>query len=249
MNYTKGVINKEDKIMCNNLDYIKQQISSNELIYIDTCSLLDVVRLNNFIDSARQIFIENDKKIIVHYSVLEELYKFRFSSNEKKRKNASDALDIIFNNSDLFVVESNPDTDKEAECFADMKLLSTLFERRRKHKQLLISNDHALTSDAFNFNNLASVSGNRINVCYLNHFGNMNICACVKESKSGNNSIQKDIEIKNTSAIEQEPKVIIQKEFVEKKTPVLKKYGVPMIAFIFGSLFGGLGTAYLKNKA
>ena len=36
---------------------------------------------------------------------------------------------------------------------------------------------------------------------------------------------------------------------VEKKTPVLKKYGVPMIAFIFGSLFGGLGAAYLKNKA
>lgn len=71
-----------------------------------------------------------------------------------------------------------------------MKLLSTLFERRRNHKQLLISNDHALTSDAFNFNNLASVSGNRINVCYLNHFGNMNVCDCVKEKKRKRNSIQ-----------------------------------------------------------
>lgn len=72
--------------MYNNLDYIEQQISSNELIYIDTCSLLDVVRLNNFIDSAKTIFIKNGKKIIVHYSVLEELYKLRFSANEKKEK-------------------------------------------------------------------------------------------------------------------------------------------------------------------
>ncbi len=229
--------------MCNNSDYIKQQISSNELIYIDTCSLLDVVRLKNFIDSAKTIFIEEEKKIIVHYSVLEELYKFKFSSNEKKRKNASEALDIIFNNADLFIVESNPNTDTETECFADIKLLSALFERRRKHKQLLISNDHALTSDAFNFNHLASVSGNRINVCYLNHFGNMNVCSCVKKRKC-----KSDIEIKNSSAIDQESKIIIEKEIIEVKTSLLKKYGIPSLTFIFGGLVGCLGSMYLKNR-
>lgn len=234
--------------MYNNLDYIKQQISSNELIYIDTCSLLDVVRLNNFIDSAKIIFIENGKKIIIHYSVLEELYKLRFSSNEKKRNNASEALGIIFDNSGLFIIESNPDIDKETECFADMKLLSTLFERRRNHKQLLISNDHALTSDAFNFNNLASVSGNRINVCYLNHFGNMNVCDCVKESKKEVNSTKTNLQIENASTIEKEPKVIIEKEIIKEETSRLKKYGIPALTFIFGSLLGGLGTYYLKEN-
>ncbi len=234
--------------MYNNLDYIEQQISSNELIYIDTCSLLDVVRLNNFIDSAKIIFIKNGKKIIVHYSVLEELYKLRFSANDKKRNNASEALDIIFDNSDLFVIESNPDTEKDTECFADMKLLSTLFERRRNHKQLLISNDHALTSDAFNFNNLASVSGNRINVCYLNHFGKMNVCDCVKEKKKKIDSNQTDIQIKAPNTVEQEPKVIVEKDIIKEETSALKKYGIPALTFIFGSLLGGLGTYYLKEN-
>lgn len=231
--------------MCDNLDYIKQQIETNELIYIDTCSLLDVTRLSNFIDGSKIIFIENSKKIIVHYSVLEELYKIRFSSNDKKRNAASKALDIIFDNSDLFIIENNPNSDKDTECFADIKLLSTLFERRRNHKQLLISNDHALTSDAFNFNYIASVSGNRINVCYLNHFGNMNACDCVKENKHEN--MNRNNEAKNNKNTNLESKVIIKKEIIKEEPSLIEKYGIPTLTFFLGGLFEKYAIYYLKK--
>lgn len=228
--------------MCTNNEYIKQQIETNELIYIDTCSLLDIDRLNNFLKGVRTILIENKKKIIVHYSVLEELYKFRFASNEVKRNQANDAIDIILNNSDIFIIESNPNINNETECFADLKLLTTLFERRRNHKQLLISNDNALTTDAFNFNSIESVRGNRINVCYLNHYGNMNRCKCVKEKTD------RKLQLKNSDDITEEPKIIVEKEVVKEELPTLKKYGIPTISLLVGGFLGCIATTLLNKK-
>ena len=194
-----------------NTDYINQLIQSNELIYIDTCSLLDYERLLNFLNNAKQIFIDNNKNIIVHYSVMEELLKFKFSNNEQKSFSATKAIEIIESNNDLFLVEwSNDEKHNDYDCFADPKLLSTIFERRRQYKQLLISNDHSLTSDAFNFNSFESVKGNRVSVCYLTNYGNMNMCDCVKKES-------KQI---RTVYVKQEPKEIIKKVVVKKTSPV-----------------------------
>lgn len=144
--------------MCTNTEYIKKQVSINDLIYIDTCSLLDTNRLENFINNSKEYFIESYKKIRIHNAVLNELAKFRCSSTFSKKEQAKKALDIIAKNKDLFIIEN----EDESCCdqFADPKLLETLLKRRIVHKQLLISNDKDLTFDAYSFNNLESFYGN-----------------------------------------------------------------------------------------
>lgn len=59
---------------------------------------------------------------------------------------------------------------------------------------------------------------------------------------------RKTIQIKSTNAVEQEPKVIVEKEIIKEETSALKKYGIPALTFVFGSLLGGLGTYYLKEN-
>lgn len=81
--------------MCTNTEYIKKQVSINDLIYIDTCSLLDTQRLVNFINNSKEHFIESNKKIRINNAVLNELAKFRCSSTLLKKEQSEKALDII----------------------------------------------------------------------------------------------------------------------------------------------------------
>lgn len=119
---------------------------------------------------------------------MEEIFKFEICSNEIKWNQAHSARMIILDNSDLFDIQSNENEWDNSKCFADKELLSTLFENRVSHRQLLISNDHSLTTDAFNFNRFGSVRGNKINVCYLNSLGAMHMCDCVKQRTTTNTS-------------------------------------------------------------
>ena len=109
---------------------------------------------------------------------MDEIFKFEYHYSGHKNEQAHTAREIIMKNLDLFQIQSNDDkADDNSECFADKELLRVLFENRSNHTQLLISNDYALTADAYNFNNVESVKGNRINVCYLNSYGQMNMCS------------------------------------------------------------------------
>ena len=86
--------------MCTNMEYIQKQVNINDLIYIDTCSLLNTNRLENFINNSKEYFIESNKKIRIHNAVLNELAKFRCSSTLSKKEQAEKALDIIGENKD-----------------------------------------------------------------------------------------------------------------------------------------------------
>lgn len=107
--------------MCTNTEYIQKQVNINDLIYIDTCSLLDTNRLENFINNSKEYFIESNKKIRIHNAVLNELAKFRCSSTLSKKEQAEKALDIIADNKDLFIVENEDKTC--CDQFADPKLI------------------------------------------------------------------------------------------------------------------------------
>lgn len=229
--------------MYNNLDYIKQQISSNELIYIDTCSLMDPNRLTGFLEHAKPALLNSGKKITIHYCVMEELFKLQISSNPSKRSQANNALDVIYKNHEIFEIIPN-DYDEDSEYFADKELLKEIFEKRRNHTILLISNDHYLTSDAYNFNKVESVNGNKIHVCYLNHYGNLNICDCVKENKQ---DVTKNEEIEKEEK-EVTPKVIVKKEYIETEHSIFETIGIPLATMLLGTLSGYLGSKLIKNS-
>ncbi len=202
--------------MHKNQDYVFNQVSQNERIYIDTCSLMDINRLESFVQNSKGIFLQCNKKIIVHNYVMAELAKFSVCQNIYKRSQSLQALDIIRNNMDLFTIEDQDDYDS-AECFADPKLLSVLLDNRRKYKQLLISNDHSLTTDAYSFNCIESFNGNRINVCYLNSFGEMKMCDCAKNKKS--------------YYTKEEPEIVYKTIYktINKRKSKFEKFGKPFI--------------------
>lgn len=228
--------------MCTNLEYIAKQLGSNELIYIDTCSLMDSERLLRFIENAKPVFLKKKKKIIVHHSVMDEIFKFEYYYSGHVNEQAHTAREIIMKNLDLFQIQSNDDkAGDNSECFADKELLRVLFENRSNHTQLLISNDHALTADAYNFNNVESVKGNRINVCYLNSYGQMNMCSCAKQL---NNTVT---DVKEKPVTEEKIQEVPDVQVVANKAPAqpaempansgssaFKKYIFPGIAFIAG---------------
>lgn len=221
--------------MCTNTEYIKKQVSINDLIYIDTCSLLDTQRLVNFINNSKEHFIESNKKIRIHNAVLNELAKFRCSSTLLKKEQAEMALDIIGDNKDLFIIENENETC--CDQFADPKLLETLLKRRRACKQLLISNDKNLTGDAYSFNNLESFYGNKISVCYLNSAGYLKMCDCVRQ---------------NLTDASNAPQPMIEEKIVEKTITVKeemspsKKYLIPFITFCGGVAIGTFGKPVMN---
>ena len=172
---------------------------------------------------------------------MEEIFKFEICSNEIKRNQAHSARMIILDNSDLFDIQSNENEWDNSQCFADKELLSTLFENRVSHRQLLISNDHSLTTDAFNFNRFGSVRGNKINVCYLNSLGAMHMCDCVKQRATTTNTSKENSTTEEK--IQEKPNVQVaankapaqSAEIPENSgSSAFTKYIFPSIAFIAG---------------
>lgn len=209
-----------------NTEYVKKTISKCDNIVIDTSSLLNATRPDNFLSNNKTVFINCNKKILVPNCVMAELAKFASSSEGIKRISALRALEVLRCNKDLFEFDDDYILPEGEDNFADPKILKILLENRRNVSQLLISNDHGLTSDAINFNKMESFYGNRINVCYLTYTGKMNMCDCVKENNKEN--------IKEVIKTVEEEKVKIVKE----DPSLFDKCGKPVLYF-----FGGMITA------
>lgn len=229
--------------MYKNTNYIKQQIAKNEIIYIDTCSLMNPNRLSGFLEIARPLLLNEKRKITIHNCVMEELFKLKISSNLSKRSQANEALNIIYKNPEIFeIIPTNYDDDSE--FFADKELLKEIFVKRRKHTILLISNDHFLTSDAYNFNKVESVNGNKIHVCYLNYCGDLNICDCAR-TKNIHSKIES---ISPEKEVEQNPTIIIQKEYIEKKRNPLETIGITLATVAIGTISGFMSSKLLTKQ-
>lgn len=214
-------------------DYLKQQIQFNEIIWIDTSTMMYIQRFELFIKKVRPLLLESNKKIQIPDCVMAELAKHQLSSDEFKQTCATEALSLIKANFEIFKVEYIENDASNGETFADPKILTAILEKRRNVPQLLISNDQKLTSDAYKFNDLESFYGSKVNVCYIGLNGNMNMCDCVK--------------LKN---FKDEPEIIYKNKIIEKevikKVPqdktFIESYGMPI-----GLSVGTLVTYVLCN--
>ena len=219
--------------MTTNLDYITKQIQYNEIIWIDTCTMMYIQRFELFIKNVRPILLETSKKIQIPDCVMAELAKHQLSTDEFKRTSATEALNIVKLNNDIFKIEYLDNDASNGENFADPKILTVILEKRRNIPQLLISNDQRLTSDAYKFNGFESFYGSKVSVCYIGANGDMNMCDCVK-NKTSNKQPQ-------TVYVDRFIEKEVIKEVARDKT-FLESYGLPI-----GIGIGGLSTYILCN--
>lgn len=163
-----------------NTEYTETMVRSNERIYIDTATLMDVEGMKLFVEKSKGLLQDADRKLIVPKSVCSELARHLESEYPVKRDLAMKAISMISENADIFQVECTPMTDEEiAKAFADAHLLSELTIHKTDCDQLLITNDKRLSSDAYSLNHQQSCKGHRIMVCFINRLGELHRCSCV----------------------------------------------------------------------
>ena len=165
-----------------NQEYLQRVIKSSDRIYIDTATLMESEWMKLFLLNCKEILRNEDKKIIVHKAVCLELARLLETKEVRKVKDALAVIEILLQYQDIFEVQNDEMTEQEVySAFADGQLLSELTINKREGRQLLITNDRKLSRDAFNLNDQESYKGYRILVCYLNKYGELNKCQCVKE--------------------------------------------------------------------
>ena len=76
-------------------DYLLQQLQHNDIIWIDTCTMMYTRRFESFIQKVRPLLIELNKKIQVPDCVMAELAKHQLSTDSYKQTCATEALNII----------------------------------------------------------------------------------------------------------------------------------------------------------
>ena len=158
-------------------NYVEYIIDKNEMIYIDTSTLMNVESLRIFIGRTEKIFESRNKQIIVSRTVVSELKKHAVSDSVEKRKKAEEALDLLEQFQMMFYVECEDNTNG----FADSELPARLILMKSSCSQVLITNDKKLSKDAYAINEQESNHGNKIMVCHINYAGFLNMCCCVKE--------------------------------------------------------------------
>ena len=164
---------------------VQRLLMDNDLIYIDTASLMNTSNLRNFLSNYEEEFAKSQNMIIVPEAVCQELIRHINSGNEEKSAKAIKALNIIREYNSIFTLEqSNFSPEEIQHAFADQELLVRLAKERRYKKQLLITNDRSLSKDAFDLNLLQSCRGKEISVCYMNYYGQLNPSKFESESVS-----------------------------------------------------------------
>lgn len=157
-----------------NTEYVTKLFDINDKIYIDTSALMNPCNLENFIQHAGPLLINRSKKIFVKHAVWLELVRHLESDNYDKQSCALSATVKITNNSELFKIEGPNDTSIDVEtAFADPEFIADLTTNKRSYSQLLITNDKKLSYDALRLNDMESIKGHKIMVCYINRLGQL----------------------------------------------------------------------------
>lgn len=206
-----------------NLEYVESLVSVNDMIYIDTSSLMNVEVFEEFVENYRNIFLDYQKRIIVTREVCLEIVKHLSSDSMNKQIKAKNVVRIFKNYSNLFTFEDeNLNEFEVGKAFADSELLSRMTKEKSEFRQLLITNDKKLSLDAYSLNSLNSCKGQKIMVCYINGNGKLN--KALTESPQN----VKDIEVNS----------IVAKQTCEVKnnenSSSLKNYIIGVSALIVG---------------
>lgn len=201
---------------------------SNDLIYIDTCSLMQYAVLDKILTEARPILLEKNKKIIVPKSVYLELLKHQICNDANRQQLAEQAWGLVKKYNDVFVLEDTEASKKEIyQAFADADLISKMTVNKTHFSQLLITNDKKLSMDAININTMKSCRGKRVQVYSISESGILE---------------------EFTAPAPEQPKVIIKE--VKKKEQPLKEFARALYLISTGVLLGVGGKhvyKYAKN--
>ena len=229
-----------------NLEYVTALIKSNDRIYIDTSALMNVDELELLANRIQDILVAEEKMIIVPRVVCLELLRHFKGIDTRKKDLSVRVFDVLSRYESVFSVQ-DVETDglDLMKVFADAKLLAELTEHKSTCKQLLITNDRDLVHDAYDLNKLASCRGHAIKVCYLNRFGELHRCDCVRE--------QPDESVENEPRIEVREIVKIQtvKE-APAPEPWFKKVALPATTLILGLVVGRYSSnvfSYIAKSA
>ncbi len=164
-----------------NHNFLLNMVQQHDFFLVDTSSLMAVDWMRTFVEEAEPIFHDAGKTIIIPPAVRSELIRHYSSTDDEKRQKAQAAVNLLSRHRGLFQIPGGLlDDDEIARAFADAELLALLQSNRQRHRQLLITNDRALSSDAFNLNQQQSCAGSRISVCHVNRFGELQVCDCVQ---------------------------------------------------------------------
>lgn len=152
--------------------YIGELGKVNKERYIDTSTIMNTKRLAKFIEKAKESLIANNIKIKVSKPVIEELTKHSLRNDETRKRLAIRGLQLISENKEIFEIEGL-DEEMDKKVFADKELLATIMNNRSSRSQMLITNDKNLAIDAYKINNLKSVNGGVVYVCYIDEEGEL----------------------------------------------------------------------------
>ena len=215
-----------------NLEYVTALVKSNDKIYIDTSALMNTEELELLAQNIQEILLAEEKHIIVPRAVCMELLRHLEGSDDRKRNIALKVFDIFCRYEKVFFIQnSDPGDVNFMRAFADAKLLAELTENKSSWKQLLITNDRKLGHDAYDLNNLESCKGHIIKVCYLNRFGELHRCDCVKDAQIQPTASKPEV------VIREDVKVVTVKE---EKTPesLVPKVIAPIATLLLGFAAG-----------
>lgn len=161
-----------------NESYLTYLLDYNNLIYIDTSTLMNVDSLRRFLERSEDEFLVRNKKMIITQWVFKELNKHIHSDNDYKANQAKLALNLIEQFRDVFTLEDEELLVDNA-TFADSDILSKIILNKSRATQLLITYDRALALDAYNLNLQGSNKGGKVMVCHINKMGFIKKCDCV----------------------------------------------------------------------
>lgn len=236
-------------------DYISAMVNANPIIYIDTASLMDIEELDQFIENGEEVLRKKNRRIIVPQAVCLELVRHLGSGNKEKKSKAMRALELLSVHQDIFDVRNQGlNEDEVYAAFADAEILAELMRNKQACGQLLITNDRALSQDAFELNKQGSCRGHRIMVCFINRLGELRKCDCANlnadEAKVVDNSGQVDEQHKYTESVRENAESDNKYESVTVSgTDSYSKAAVLHILIPVGTYFLGILTCKYGKTA
>lgn len=190
--------------MCNKKE-VRYIFRNNDAVYADACTLMNVDRLEMFLERYGGIMRKTGTKIIVPASVRKELFRLAGLEDPQKKKKANSFIGVLPKYSELIRLEGG-DLSGEAvdRVHADPEVIAMLTLRRRTDRQLLITNDGGLASDVYGLNSLRSCHGKPITVCYIDRDGYLKLSDCMTAAKE--NAVPNDlIENEKTESFTEQP--------------------------------------------
>ena len=156
------------------MNSIAEIVENSDIIYIDTCSLMQSENTESVIEAIRPYLLAVNKKILITAPVSHELMKHKIRKKEQTIHLAEKAYEIIEKYDDVFTLEDCGTTKEEIfAAFADPRLIARMTMCKDHNSQLLITNDKKLSVDALNINTLKSCKGKPVNVYSISESGEL----------------------------------------------------------------------------